>query len=63
MVTRLEIKQDVVVPQCRLEMSKGNVKVRGPGYYNKIDMTIREAKTLKSFSNRLKKEKPSKYVK
>ncbi len=55
-VTRSKIREDVVVPCCRLEMSKGNIRVRGLGYYNEIGKGVRKAKTVKVFTKSLKQE-------
>ena len=44
------------VPRSRLKLGKGNVRVRGPEYYNSISLDTKKAPTYKSFKNRIKKE-------
>ena len=34
-------------------MTKGNIRIWGPTYYNSIPVDIRDAKTVKSYKNRL----------
>ena len=53
--TRSAIKGDVHVRKCNLKISKGNIRVRGPIGYNIIPLDIREAKSVTSFRNRLKR--------
>ena len=55
--TRSSIKGDVQIPRTKLKLSKGNIKIRGPEYYNKIPLAVREAKSVTSFRNRLKRKR------
>ena len=57
MTTRSAISRVIKVPKYRLKTCKGNIKVRGPMYHNTIPLDIREAKTVRSFKNRLRKLK------
>ena len=54
-VTKLAIQGSVHILRTRLKVCKGNICIRGAQYYNKIQMDIREAKTVKSFKHRLKR--------
>ena len=31
-VTRSEVREDVIVLRCRLELGTGNIMIRGPGF-------------------------------
>ena len=55
MTLRSEIKGDVVVPNTKLSLAKGNIRYRVPTCYNKVGLEIRNAKTFKTFKRRLKK--------
>ena len=54
-VLRSEFKGDVMVPCTKLETVRGNIRYRGPLYYNKIGPDVHTAKTYKTFKRRLKK--------
>ena len=54
-VTRSAIQGSIYVPKTKLKICEGNIRVRGPNYYNTITMEIREAKTEKSFKDKLNK--------
>ncbi len=54
-VTRSTIQGAVFIPCTKLNISWSNIRVHGPRYYNDVPVDIREAKTLKSFKNRLKR--------
>ncbi len=42
--TRTAIKGDILVPNHKVKVSKGNIRIRGPVHYNKIPLEVREAK-------------------
>ncbi len=50
--TRSSLMKDVYVPRSKLECCKGNIKIRGPNYYNKLPESVRQSKTVKEFKNR-----------
>ena len=52
-VLRSEIKGDVVKTP-KLKIAQGNIRYRGPVYYNKVGVDIRNAKRFKNFKRRLK---------
>ena len=53
-VTRSVIRDELIVPHCKLETCKKNIRVRGPVLYNTIPMEIREQATCKRFKHNLK---------
>ncbi len=53
--TRSSLLEDVYIPRSRLECCKGNIKIRGPGYYNKLPEHVRHSKTVKEFNSKVKK--------
>ena len=55
-VTRSHIDRQIKTPKVKLEVTKGNVKYRGPKYYNQMPYDIHDAKTNKAFKNRLKRD-------
>ncbi len=55
LVTRSSIRGDVFIPKTRLKISMGNIKSRGPKYYNEVPLDIREAKSTMSFKRKLKR--------
>ena len=54
--TRSSAQNLLTVPRTRLECSKGNMKVRGPVYFNKLPEDIRQAGTVECFKNKLKRQ-------
>ena len=44
-VTRSSIRNELHIPKYRLEVTGGNIRVRGSRYYNKLPMTTREKPT------------------
>ncbi len=50
-----EINDDISVPRTKLQVSRGNIRYRGPVVYNQIDNDIRGAKSHRTFKIRLKK--------
>ena len=57
-VLRSEIKGEVIVPNTKLNIARGNIRYRGPVNYNIVGTEIRNAKTFKTFKRRLKKVTP-----
>ncbi len=57
-VTRSSIRNDMYIPKYKLEITGGNIKVRGSRYYNMLPESAREKPTLKSFKNELKRNPP-----
>ena len=60
--TRSAIQGNIHIPTRKLKTTKGNIKVGGPVHYNKIPVGIREAKTVTSFGNRLKRARIFEYA-
>ena len=53
-VTRSQIKGDIQVNRCRLEMTKANIRHRGAVYFNNVPSDARGMSTMKAFVNRLR---------
>ncbi len=52
--TRLIDNKHLVVPRSRLDISKGNVRIRGADYYNSVRIKTKLAPSYNSFKSRLK---------
>ena len=53
--TRSSNMKDIHIPTTRTEHCKGNIRVRGPKYYSKLPLDIRESKITKIFKDGLTK--------
>ena len=54
-VTRLGVQGGIYVPNTRLKLTEGNIRTRGPMYYNRVPSDIWEAKTRNTLKKHLKK--------
>ena len=52
--TRSAIEGNVHIPHTKLQLSKGNIRICGPTYYNQIPVNIRESKSKNVFKRNLK---------
>ena len=53
--TKLATGMDLYLPNLKLEMSKRDIRYRGPMYWNMVDDNIRKSPTLASFRYHLRK--------
>ncbi len=53
-ITRSSIRNELHVPKHRLEVTSGNIRVRGSRYYNRLPMSTREKPTISQFKNELR---------
>ena len=54
-LTRSQIRGDVKVNKCRLEMTKSNIRHRGAVYFNNVPIDARGIETTKAFVNKLRR--------
>ena len=54
MITRSMVRGDSSIPFSGLELTRGNISIRGPSYYNKIPLVVRELPTYKQFKHNFK---------
>ena len=52
--TRSTDNKQLAVPVSRLQLGKGNIKIRGPEYFNSIPLEIKTAPIYNSFKARIK---------
>ena len=53
--TRASTDAKATMPNVNLQMCKGNVKYRGPKYFNELPTSVRSAPSSESFKSRSKK--------
>ncbi len=53
--TRASTDKMAAMPHATLQISKGNIRFRGAGYFNELPAVARTAPTTNSFKNRVKK--------
>ena len=53
-ITRSQIKGDVQVIKCRLELTKTNIRHRGAVYYNNVPSDARGIATTRAFVNKMR---------
>ena len=54
-VTRSQIRGDVQLNKCRLELTKSNIRHWGAVYFNRIPTDARGIETTKAFVNKLRR--------
>ncbi len=55
--TRSMINRELYIPRVKLKCCEQNIRHRGPVYYNKIPLNIRDSETHKSFRRKLKRSR------
>ncbi len=55
MQTRSMTRDDLLVPDYRLETTRGSFRFRGPSWYNRLDQDIRTAPSVNAFKNALRR--------